>query len=369
MDVTPGSPPTDLLAGHPRHAHSPVLAVDSGGSGIRVALTPVRGAGPALTWSSPDPAVMGARGIDAHSLLDRVLPAAARLLREAGAERCEAVCVGASGMATLGDDLRAVLPGALRDALGARRLALASDAVTAYAGALGQRPGAVVAVGTGLVALGTDLTPEGGWRRADGWGHLLGDCGSGAWIGRAGLEAAMRAYDGREEGASPALLARLEALFGPAPELPGKLYPRADRPALLASFAPEVGRCAGTDPVAARILREAARHIAGAAAAVCPRPDRDSRRTQSTHPAQPTHPPQPAHPDDRALPVALTGGLLRMGEPLLTPLHRELQLQLPQARLIAAAGDPLSGASLMAAALATDTLRLPTEVGLLRIIC
>ncbi|MEU2511302.1 N-acetylglucosamine kinase [Streptomyces syringium] len=344
MDV----PPENLPTGHPRRGHSHVLGVDSGGSGIRIALTPVRGGGPALTWSSPDPAVMGTRGIDAQSLLDRVLPAAARLLREAGAERCEAVCVGASGMATLGDDLRAVLPDALRDALGARRLALASDAVTAYAGALGQRPGAVVAVGTGLVALGTDLTPEGGWRRADGWGHLLGDCGSGAWIGRAGLEAAMRAYDGREEGASPALLARLEALFGPAPELPGKLYPRADRPALLASFAPEVGRCAGTDPVASRILREAARHIAGAAAAVCPRPDGD---------------------DERTLPVALTGGLLRMGEPLLTPLHRELQLQLPQARPIAAAGDPLGGASLVAAALATDTLRLPTEAGLLRIIC
>lgn len=38
-----------------------------------------------------------------------------------------------------------------------------------------------------------DLTRS---RRADGWGHLLGDCGSGAWIGRAGLEAAPRAYDG-----------------------------------------------------------------------------------------------------------------------------------------------------------------------------
>lgn len=348
MDITPGGLPAGLPTDPPRHGRAPVLGVDSGGSGVRVALTPVRGEGPALTWSSPEPAVMGPRGIDARSLLDRVLPAAERLLRQAGAERCEAVCVGASGMATLGDDLRAVLPDALRDTLGARRLALASDAVTAYAGALGQRPGAVVAVGTGLVALGTDLTPESGWRRADGWGHLLGDCGSGAWIGRAGLEAAMRAYDGREEGASPALLARLEALFGPAPELPGKLYPRADRPALLASFAPEVGRCAGTDPVASRILREAARHIAGAAAAVCPRPDRD---------------------DERTLPVGLTGGLLRMGEPLLTPLHQELQLQLPQARPIAAAGDPLSGASLVAAALATDTLRLPTAAGLLRIIC
>lgn len=76
-----------------------------------------------------------------------------------------------------------------------------------------------------MIALGTDLTS---WRRADGWGHLLGDCGSGAWIGRAGLEAAMRAYDGRS-GGSAALLARAEKLFGPAAGLPGALYPRTDR--------------------------------------------------------------------------------------------------------------------------------------------
>ncbi|WP_307829233.1 BadF/BadG/BcrA/BcrD ATPase family protein, partial [Streptomyces clavuligerus] len=144
---------------------------------------------------------------------------------------------------------------------------LASDAVTAYAGALGQRPGAVVAGGTGMVALGTDLTR---WRRADGWGHLLGDCGGGAWIGRAGLEAALRAHDGRE-GGSPALLAAAESAFGPARELPDRVYPRPDRPAVLASFAPEVGRCAADgDAVAARILALAARHVAEAAGAVCP---------------------------------------------------------------------------------------------------
>jgi len=83
-------------------------------------------------------------------------------------------------LATLGDGLRAELPGALAREFGVRTVALVADAVTAYAGALRARPGAVVAAGTGLIAIGTDLT---GWRRADGWGHLLGDCGGGAWIG------------------------------------------------------------------------------------------------------------------------------------------------------------------------------------------
>ncbi|WAP54799.1 N-acetylglucosamine kinase [Streptomyces sp. S465] len=331
----------------PGDATTHVLGIDSGGSGVRVGVAradaPGGSATKPLTWSSSTPAGVGARGIDAADLLARVLPAARELLREAGARHIGAVCVGAAGMATLGDDLRARLPDALADAFGVRRLALAADAVTAYAGALGQRPGAVVAAGTGLIALGA--VPEGrtggGWRRTDGWGHLLGDCGGGAWIGRAGLEAAMRAYDGRAGGSKP-LLARLEAVFGPAAGLPGKLYPRPDRPAVLASFAPEVGRCADEDPVAAGILRDAARHIAEAAEAVCPRLEAGE--------------------------VALTGGLFRMGAPLLTPVGEALAARLPGVRVAEAAGDPLDGALCVAAALAVDGLRLPRDPGLLTVI-
>ncbi|MGK5544441.1 N-acetylglucosamine kinase [Streptomyces sp. URMC 127] len=365
-----------------------VLGVDSGGSGIRVGLRAVPGNGPDLTWSSSVPAGVGGQGIDARGLLRQVLPAARSLLAQAGAQRCEAVCVGAAGMASLGAELRAVLPSALREALGVRRLALATDAVTAYAGALGQRPGAVVAAGTGLIAVGTDLTAEGGWRRADGWGHLLGDCGSGAWIGRAGLEAAMRAYDGRA-GGSPVLLERLREVLGPPAELPAALYPRADRPAVLASFAPEVARCAPADPVAAGILRRAARHIAEAAAAVCPppRPGRESppaaggresstatggresspatagRQAGLAHPAGAVYGPGEGHD------VALTGGLLRLGEPLLAPLREELQLQLPAARPVTAAGRPLDGALCVAGALLTGSLLLPADPPMLTVVC
>ncbi|MGA5555286.1 N-acetylglucosamine kinase [Streptomyces lavendulocolor] len=346
-----------------------VLGVDSGGSGLRIALgTPTPGSGPGAgappgpapgayagsdrgtaargrgtggvrvveSAAFAEPVRTGAGGIDAQHLLERLVPAAEGLLERAGAGPLAAVAIGAAGMATLGDELRAVLPRALRRSLGVTSLALAADAVTAYAGALGQRPGAVVAAGTGLIALGTDLS---GWRRADGWGHLLGDCGSGAWIGRAGLEAALRAHDGRRGGSAP-LLARVRAVFGPPAALPGLLYPRPDRPAVLASFAPEVARCATEgDPVAAGILAGAARHVAEAAAAVCP--------------------------GGRDREVALTGGLFRMGDPLLVPVRAELAEHVPHARVVPAAGDPLDGALAVAAALAEDELRLPREPGML----
>ncbi|WP_335935549.1 N-acetylglucosamine kinase [Streptomyces sp. PTD5-9] len=316
--------------------------MDSGGSGLRVALGAAHADRALDTAVLGEPVRTGPAGIDANHLLEQLLPVARDLLDRHGADtgsEVAAVAIGAAGMATLGGQLRAELPSALERALGVRRLALAADAVTAYAGAVGQRPGAVVAAGTGLIALGTDLTR---WRRADGWGHLLGDSGGGAWIGRAGLDAAMRAHDGRR-GGSAALLARLEAVFGPAPELPGLLYPRSDRPAVLASFAPEVAACAGHDPVAASILREAAGHIAAAAAAVCPASGADGEPCE----------------------VALTGGLFGMGDALLAPLREELARQLPRARAVPGSGDPLTGALSVARALADGDLRLPRHPTLL----
>ncbi|TQJ47257.1 N-acetylglucosamine kinase [Streptomyces sp. SLBN-115] len=312
---------------------SGILAVDSGGSGLRVVLgTAERGA--LGRRSSPVPVRTGARGIDPDHLMSQLTPLVRALTAETGVPRPTTAVVGAAGLATLGDALRAELPGALAREFGVRTTALVADAVTAYVGALGPRPGAVVAAGTGLIAIGTDLTA---WQRADGWGHLLGDCGGGAWIGRAGLEAALRAYDGRP-GGSAALLARAEERFGPMTGLPGLLYPRPDRPAVLASFAPQVAACAQDDPVAAGILRTAARHMAESAAAVCP-----------------------AGGEPR---IALTGGLFGMGDPLLVPLEGELARLLPHALRVPAEGDPLDGAVRVATALATGTLALPREESL-----
>ncbi|MEU0600473.1 BadF/BadG/BcrA/BcrD ATPase family protein [Streptomyces sp. NPDC006393] len=293
------------------------------------------GAGPLAQRASEEPVRTGDRGIDPGHLMEQLVPMARALSAEAGVRRLEAAVVGAAGLAPLGDALRAELPGALARELGVRRVALVADAVTAYAGALGPRPGAVIAAGTGLIAIGTDLA---GWRRADGWGHLLGDCGSGAWIGRAGLEAALRAHDGRD-GGSAALLARAEEAFGPMQGLPGRIYPRPDRAAVLASFAPQVAACAAEDPVAAGVLRAAARHMAESAAAVCP-------------------------PFGEPL-VALTGSLFKLGDPLLVPLAQELTVRLPHARRVTAEGDPLHGSVRIATDLARGTLALPGDEKLL----
>ncbi|MFD5479786.1 N-acetylglucosamine kinase [Streptomyces hawaiiensis] len=312
------------------------LAVDSGGSGLRAVLGTAE-RGPLARRSSGEPVRTGERGIDPEHFMARLVPLVRALTAEAGPVELTTVVVGATGLASLGDGLRAELPGALAREWGVRRVALAADAVTGYVGALGPRPGAVIAGGTGLIAIGTDLT---GWRRADGWGHLLGDCGGGAWIGRAGLEAALRAHDGREDG-SARLLACAEEVFGPVAGLPGALYPRPDRPAVLASFAPRVAACADEDPVAAGILRAAARHMADSAAVVCP---------------------SGGEPH-----VAVTGGLFQLGDALLAPLDEELTRRLPHARRVPAEGDPLHGSVRIAAGLSTGSLALPGDETMLSV--
>jgi len=102
-----------------------------------------------------------------------------------------------------------------------------------------------------------------------------------------------------------------------------------------------VAACAGEDEVAALILRQAAAHILEAAAAVRPGPG--------------------------PVEVALTGGLFRMGEPLLGPLREQAPRLLPGAVLRPAQGDPLDGALLIAAALQRGSLPLPLDEALLTV--
>ena len=73
-------------------------------------------------------------------------------------------------------------------------LVVDEDAAAAQAGAFGGGPGAVCIAGTGANCFG--INEKGERARADGLGPLLGDRGSGYWIGEQALRAVCRAYDG-----------------------------------------------------------------------------------------------------------------------------------------------------------------------------
>src|SRR5690606_16551410 len=148
------------------------------------------------------------------------------------------------------------------------RTVVVSDVVASFIGCLGDRPGALVSAGTGAVAIGRDA--RGMWRIADGWGYMLGDEGSGFWVGRAGLEAALRYKDGRDGGSELLHRCAVEA-FGELDELPGRLAGDADRLAKVAGFARLVVSAADAgDSVASGILDDAANALLVSLRAVLP---------------------------------------------------------------------------------------------------
>src|SRR5215467_3244640 len=75
----------------------------------------------------------------------------------------------------------------------ARRVLVVPDAQAALLGALDGQAGVLILAGTGSIAVGRDR--RGRWTRAGGLGPLLGDEGSGFWLGREWLRATSRGDD------------------------------------------------------------------------------------------------------------------------------------------------------------------------------
>lgn len=134
--------------------------------------------------------------------------------------------------------------------------------VTTLFGALGHvGAGTVLDLGAGVSALATDTVRV--WHRIDGWGPILGDRGSAAWIGAQGLAAGLRARDG-VPGGSGELLASGRHAFGDEMLWPA-LLEENHAVDVLADFAPVVGELATRgDEVAFAIITLGAEHLADA---------------------------------------------------------------------------------------------------------
>ncbi|MEI2269156.1 hypothetical protein OHB93_07525 [Microbacterium sp. No. 7] len=191
-----------------------------------------------------------------------LLPQLADVVRETLARTgtdLDVVTAGISGLTDRDADADALL--ALVHADGVQATMLAHDSTTSFLGALGDRHGAVVAAGTGVVTLAVGETET---ARVDGWGWIMGDAGSGYWIGRAALDAVMRAYDGR----GPATVLT-EAALSRWPDLTQAymaLQADHDRVRVVASLAREVAAAADAgDAVAQDISRRAAHELASSA--------------------------------------------------------------------------------------------------------
>ncbi|MEE6261472.1 N-acetylglucosamine kinase [Plantactinospora sonchi] len=209
--------------------------------------------------------------------------------------------------------------------------AVVGDALVAYASGTAEPDGTILIAGTGAIAAEVrDLTLD---RVADGHGWLLGDAGSGFWLGREAVRHTLAELDAQQP---PGTLGRLvlTELLGSAQVAPrsrdtGDLLVQAvtrRAPVELAGLAPLLVRAAADgEPAATGIVAEAARLLAASVARIRPTAARS--------------------------PVVLGGGLLTGATPLADAVRPALAARWPTAPLLGAGDGAVAAAWLAARAL------------------
>ena len=216
---------------------------------------------------------------------------------------------------------------ALACALGAPEGALLveGDDRSTFYGALGGDCGAVVLAGTGSFAMGVNR--QGEWASVGGWGPVLGDEGSGYWIGLQALRAVILASEGR--GPETMLTALLLGQLGLADVagLRARIYGERQVQRTISALVPLVAQAAEAgDAPAAAIIAGAGRALAALGIAVVRRLGLDG--------------------PDYAL--VLAGGVSRLGPRLHEPFQAAVRAECPAIALRQPRFSPAVGALLLA---------------------
>lgn len=238
---------------------------------------------------------------------------------------CAALCIGAAGASN--PRLRELAAAAM-DRAGIARWQLAGDHEIALHGALEGEPGCLLIAGTGSICFGRNGRGE--TARSGGWGHLIGDGGSGYALGRDAAAAVARHMDGLDGPTALTELFAQELGLDSREAIVAYVYGGGkDR---LAAIAPLVERAAAQgDAAARRILKQNARELAGLVCAVAGRLGLEAGQT------------------------GLYGGLLEHDTALRGLFLAEMGERLPRMRCIAARQSAADGAAMMARALLNQT--------------
>ncbi|MFN0122844.1 MAG: N-acetylglucosamine kinase [Blastocatellia bacterium] len=264
------------------------------------------------------------------------LASAIRAINAATAEACQkagvrpdqinSACIGLAGVGHP-DHHQTMLTG-LRAAFPIQEIQLETDARVALAGATGNRPGVVIIAGTGSIACG--INARGQFERAGGWGPVMGDEGSGTYIGKRALEKVMEAYDGR--GGRTKLTAAILRHYdvSSAAELPAIIYKDETSSLREAARLSRVVVDAAEDGslTARQILARAAAELARGAIAVIEKLGMQNENFR----------------------VATVGGVFESGEWVAQPLRKAIAAIAPLAVVSSPLYPPVIGAAQMAMA-------------------
>jgi N-acetylglucosamine kinase-like BadF-type ATPase len=263
----------------------------------------------------------GGANLQAHGELE-VEKAVHHVIEEALGDRdvaAAAICLGMAGV-DRPDDASTVRSILRRLGFKSRTLVV-NDALVALVAGVDTQPGIVVISGTGSIAYGVSGRKVAA--RAGGWGSVLGDEGSGYWIGRRALVAVMRAFDGR--GPSTRLTPLMLEHFRVArPDgLVHQIYDRGiGRHAVAAAGAIVERARAEGDLVASEILQDASIEIADAVQSVA---SRLGMRGE-------------------AFPTVLSGGIFKSIPWLVADLARRLEDVVPRSAVSLLEVEPALGA-------------------------
>src|SRR6266566_1082743 len=194
--------------------------------------------------------------VGARAAVDTLLATADEALGRAGISRCE---LTNAVLAIAGTDTAAITRH-VHACTDAEQWIVVNDVVAAWAAATGARPGVGAVSGTGSNVFG--VGPAGQTWRTGGWGHLLGDEGSGYLLGIQSIRAALRERDG--SGSATALAAAAVAFFGASSveAVADLVYSKPLSKAEIAAFSVETARVANQgDEVARELYTRAAAEL------------------------------------------------------------------------------------------------------------
>ena len=224
-------------------------------------------------------------------------------------------CVGLAGAAR--PEISSVARRVMLEIVGGE-VRVVGDTIIALEAACGGGPGVVVIAGTGSIAYGRNAAGQ--TARAGGWGFAISDEGSGYWIGRAAVGAAIHTLD--EKGSSPLLDAILRTWeLENLDEL--VVTVNATPPPDFAALLPAVLATANAGDSAARdVLAQAGSELAGCAIAVIAR----------------------LFPAASEMPVAMAGGIFQNAALVREHFYKGLRSEYPNASINETIVEPVRGA-------------------------
>jgi N-acetylglucosamine kinase-like BadF-type ATPase len=245
-----------------------------------------------------------------------------------------AICLGIAGVDR--EDDAATVRAIMRRIGYKSHVVVVNDALIALAAGAGEAPGIVIIAGTGSIVYGRNARYDAA--RAGGWGHIIGDEGSGYWIGREALAAVMRASDGR--GPATRLTEDVLAYFSlsDVSGIPRIVYDRELPRMSVAALGPTVQRAQELgDTVAVRILQRAAEELVLGARSVSTKLDMRGE----------------------AFPFVLAGGVFPVVPWLVREAAQRLVEVAPRSQVCLLDVEPATGAVCLALAEANGGVRIP----------